>query len=353
MSFLDIMFCGFGAVVLLVLILNTDTVDARKEVHTDLRAEVVRLQKEVIIGEDNLVELKNDLKEAEEETITAEGASEQVIRTLKDIRVELARMEEESLASKDHINKLKSDLKNLDQENKRLGAQAKADQDRGSNVRKFVGEGDRQYLTGLKVGGKRVLILVDASASMLDETLVNVIRRRNMSEAQRRQSAKWQRAIRTVEWLVANLPVDSRYQLYAFNTEADSLAKGKSSQWLDANDVATLNAAIAELNQRVPDDGTSLHKAFTPARLLDPKPDNIILITDGLPTQGASKPRGRTVSAEERMRHFESAIKQLPNRVPVNTILFPMEGDATAPVAFWQLALKSKGSFITPARDWP
>ena len=37
LSFLDIMFCGFGAVVLLVLILNTDTVRARNAVFADLR----------------------------------------------------------------------------------------------------------------------------------------------------------------------------------------------------------------------------------------------------------------------------------------------------------------------------
>ena len=40
LSFLDIMFCGFGAVVLLVLILNTDTVKARNQTFADLRGEV-------------------------------------------------------------------------------------------------------------------------------------------------------------------------------------------------------------------------------------------------------------------------------------------------------------------------
>jgi hypothetical protein len=31
LSFLDIMFCGFGAVVLLVLVINADTIRSRKE----------------------------------------------------------------------------------------------------------------------------------------------------------------------------------------------------------------------------------------------------------------------------------------------------------------------------------
>ena len=58
LSFLDIMFCGFGAVVLLVLILNTDTVRARNETFADLRGQVVRLEQEVIIGEEQRVQAR-------------------------------------------------------------------------------------------------------------------------------------------------------------------------------------------------------------------------------------------------------------------------------------------------------
>ena len=79
----------------------------------------------------------------------------------------------------------------------------------------------------------------------------------------------------------------------------------------------------------------------------------IILVTDGLPTQGSSAPSATTVSAEERLRHFERAARSVPSGVPVNTILLPMEGDAYAAAAFWRLALDTRGSMITPARDWP
>ena len=46
LSFLDVMCCGFGAVVLLVLILNNDTVRAREQTFADLRAEAVRSLRE-------------------------------------------------------------------------------------------------------------------------------------------------------------------------------------------------------------------------------------------------------------------------------------------------------------------
>jgi len=103
----------------------------------------------------------------------------------------------------------------------------------------------------------------------------------------------------------------------------------------------------------VPGSGTSLENALALTRSLLPRPDNVILLTDGLPTQGAKKPFRSTVSPEKRVKLFERAVKTLPQGIPVNTILFPMEGDPMAAVLFWKLAIDSKGSFLTPTRDWP
>jgi hypothetical protein len=110
---------------------------------------------------------------------------------------------------------------------------------------------------------------------------------------------------------------------------------------------------VAGLRSAIPAGGTSLFHAFEAANSLHPKPDNILLITDGLPTQGRKKPVGNTVSSQERLKLFSNAIKQLPVSAPVNTILLPMEGDAYAAAAFWKLAVNTRGSFLTPARDWP
>ena len=44
-------------------------------------------------------------------------------------------------------------------------------------------------LTGMKVGGKNILIALDMSASMLDDNIVNVLRRRNMSDERKRAAA--------------------------------------------------------------------------------------------------------------------------------------------------------------------
>ena len=353
LSFLDIMFCGFGAVVLLVLILNTDTVRARNAVFADLRSEVVQLEQEVIVGHEQLVTARNSLETADTELVTTQGEAERIIQTIKQLELEIARLENETLASETHVNELASDLKNLDKERQRLGATQPAEQDSGSKVRTFRGQGDRQYLTGLKMGGKRILILVDASASMLDETIINVIRRRNMDTATRRTAPKWRRAIRTAEWLVSNLPANARFQLYAFNTRARATLQGTEGDWLQAARRQHVDGAISGLRRSVPGEGTSLHHAFAVAGRLSPKPDNILLVTDGLPTQGRGQPAATTVSAKQRLQHFERAVRTLPSGIPVNTVLLPMEGDAYAAAAFWKLALDTRGSFLTPARDWP
>ena len=77
------------------------------------------------------------------------------------------------------------------------------------------------------------------------------------------------------------------------------------------------------------------------------------VVTDGLPTQGTSPPRGNKVSSSDRVRLYRKALAQLPRNVPINVILAPMEGDPMAASEFWQLAQVSKGSFLSPSKDWP
>jgi hypothetical protein len=353
LSFLDIMFCGFGAVVLLVLIINAETVQARNETFADLRSEVVRLESEVIVGQENRVIARNSLEATEKNLVLTQGDAARVQQSLLEIEAGLTDMRRETTASRTHINQLKSDLKSLDKKTQKLTAEEKARRQQGDKVHQFTGEGDRQYLTGLKLGGKRILILLDASASMLDESIVNIIRLRNMGDARRLAAEKWQRAQGTVEWLISNLPAASKFQLYLFNTQSRAALASSQGGWLSAGRPEDVAGVIKQLRQTIPQGGTSLYHALKTATLLQPRPDNILLITDGLPTQGRSRPSGTTVSSKQRLEHFRQASKILPDGIPVNTILLPMEGDAYAAAAYWQLAVNTRGSFLTPAKDWP
>ncbi len=108
------------------------------------------------------------------------------------------------------------------------------------------------------------------------------------------------------------------------------------------------------MRRTAPKDGTSLINAFNAAKQFSPLPDEIILVTDGLPTQGATAPALRkAVDVEQRVKLFDQALAALPANVPVSTILLPMEGDIPAPAKLWRLARETGGVFMMPSRDWP
>lgn len=344
LSFLDIMACGFGAVTLLFLILKHDPSTASSEGDGGTQWEAAQLLADISDGERQRTLLRNSLNEIEEKLLETKGLSDRVLIDMNDRQRELSAQSD----PEQQLALLRQQVETLEQQTAEL-ENAGASQD----LRQFVGDGDRQYLTGLKLGGSRVLILLDASASMLAESIIDVVRRRNMSDAVKRKSAKWQRALRTVEWLVAQLPPRSQYQLYTFNTEATPALSNSHLQWQDAADNITMDAALAQLKTALPAGGTSLINAFAVANQFTQRPDNIFLITDGLPTQGENKPSKSTVSGKARAKLFESAVATLPRGVPVNIILFPMEGDPEAAALYWRLGLVSKGAFLSPSRDWP
>ena len=353
LSFLDVIACGFGAIVLFYTILSAQAGVQRQQRNDDIQAEVDRLEEEVLEGYKNLVVLRNSL-ESTDEAVPAEGLAARILEETEQLKQQLADAERDTLSKRETIERLKQDLKSLEEGTRRLSAGTPSPGQPGSRIKGFVGSGDRQYLTGLKVGGERILILVDVSASMMDESVVNVIRLRNMPESRRIAAAKWRRTVATVDWLTAQLPAKAKFQAYAFNTRARALVPGSDGRWLEAGDAKALNDALRELRRLVPQDGTSLENAFVAVQSLAPRPDNIILITDGLPTQGASPPAVRkTIDGEGRLKLFERALDRLPAGVPVNVILLPMEGDPLAPGAYWALARRTDGAFMSPARDWP
>ena len=354
MSFLDTICCAFGAIVLLYMVLNAATGREHERNSSAARAEANKLEEEVLDGYQNLVVLTNALHSSTRTEVSAQGQSARVLEELAASKLQLAEYNKETLSRREHINQLKADLKSLDEGTRRLEAGSHSSGAPGNKVAGFKGEGDRQYLTGLKLRGKRTLILVDASASMLDETIVNVIRLRNMSADSRRAAHKWRTAVATIEWLVSQLAGDSQFQLYAFNTTAWPLVKNSSGQWLKASDAGALSGAIGALRELLPQNGTSLENAFEVVNSLNPKPDSVVILTDGLPTQGNSGPGLRkTIDSDGRLKLFNRAVSHYPNSIPLNVILFPMEGDPQAAYAFWYAARRSRGAFMVPSKDWP
>ena len=98
LSFLDAMTCGLGAVILLFMIINGAVRDNSVKVTSDLQGEVDRLEREVLDGHRNLVELRNAILETDDERVLTQGLALRMIESLKEIRVELATFEDSTLA---------------------------------------------------------------------------------------------------------------------------------------------------------------------------------------------------------------------------------------------------------------
>jgi len=350
LSFLDIMACGFGAVVLVFLMIDHAANVHSQQVNENLLSEVNMLEEQVAEGKENLVRIKNTIASVDQRMVEAQGRARRISERIETTRQEVAIFDRETLATVEQVAQLKADIESLEEEKKRL--ESEGEKKSGERVRQVIGDGDRQYLTGLKLGGNRILVLLDVSASMLDDTIVNIVRRRNMSDEVKINSLKWRRAKQTVGWLTSQFPPASWYQVYQFNTEARAVLAATDGEWLVARDREQLEQVIAALEGVIPNQGTSLEQAFAAVRRMTPKPDNILLITDGLPTQGG-KLRGGTVSGKQRVKLFNQAVKTLPDGIPVNVILMPLEGDPMAASSFWKLAVATGGSFLSPSRDWP
>lgn len=354
MSFLDCITCAFGSVVLVYTLISAQGGLRKSTESQAARAEVSKMEEKVLEGYQRLVQLRNSLIQTDTERVRTEGLGTRVLTETERLKIELADADKETLSRRAAIERLKADLKSLEEGARRLEGASQDTSATGTRVRGFIGTGDRQYLTGLRVGGDHILVLVDASASMLDETVVNVLRMRNMSDTRKLMSEKWRRTLSTIDWIAAQLPLESQFQLYAFNTKTWALQPGSDGKWLKINDPNALGEALQSLRKVVPKDGTSIENAFIAMNALNPRPDNVIMVTDGLPTQAASAPLIRkTIDGDARLKLFERAFAKYPRNVPFNVILMPMEGDPNAPSAFWVAARVTGGAFLSPSKDWP
>jgi hypothetical protein len=354
LSFLDCITCAFGSVVLVYVLINAHGGLRQIAQASATHAEVAKLEDKVLQGYQELVVLRNSLEQTDEQRVKMEGLAPRMLSEIQQTKEQLADSDKQTLSKRAAIEQLKADLKSLDEGNRRLQGGTHSPGAPGTHLVGHSGEGNVHYLTGMKVGGERIVMLVDASASMLDETVVNVLRMRNMSDARKHTAEKWRRTISIVDWLTAHIPEASKFQIYAFNTHPWALLQGTDGKWLEGNDPKTLEAALGALHELVPKDGTSLENVFASLQNLQPAPDRIILITDGLPTQGATPPAIRkTVDGDARMKLFERAMAKCPRNVPLNVVLLPMEGDPQAAEAFWVASRRSGGAFLMPAKDWP
>jgi len=352
LSFIDAILCGFGAVILLFLVLSHNSLQGRRDATENLQREVDALQREVLGARAQAAALQVSVEATDAARARLTAQADQLTENIAGRRYAIAELETDRIAREQHLNRLKADLKSREEDVQRLEGGARQ-REEGERLRAFPGEGDRQYLSGLKVGGRRILILLDASASMLAEHIVEIVRLRNLPAEEQQKATKWRRALATMDWIATQLPVSAQFQIYTFGEQAQAAQPQTAGRWLDASDPAALNGAVDAARKVRPKGGTSLYHAVKIITDMNPRPDNVFLITDGLPTIDRERGVRYRISGEERLRIFGKALDLLPRDIPVNVILLPLEGDPYAAAAYWQLAQRTRGSFLSPAEDWP
>lgn len=207
---------GFGAVVMIFLIINHQTEDTIQTTNRDQLAELRRIDYLVRTGTEDLAELREIVGQLALRIADQKKKTELLIEEIEEKEEEVEAVEKVALDQSDSLERLRSEVESDEDEIRRLERQASEQRDAIA----IEGEGDRQYLTGLFMGGTHVLVALDISGSMLDSSIVNVLRKRNMAVERQLESPKWNQSVDIVEWLAANIPIESNMQIATFNDQA-------------------------------------------------------------------------------------------------------------------------------------
>jgi len=341
LAFLDIMSCGLGAVVLVFMLVKHDAVTSTSE--TDL------LAKEVQQLELTQEELDQTLAQLQ---VIAHSRAD----TTAQLRNRLAQLEQSLLEKKMSLAQKKAQVAALKNDISKRPIAHKEDL-----VEEDMG-GEENYLMGLKIQGDRIAVLLDASASMTDEKLIDIIKRKNGSVAGKQQGPKWLRTKKIMHWILARVPKTSQVAVISYNSSATSIGK---ANWMKLN-TAALGAVYKELDAIIPQGATNLQKGLQ--AISEQGVTDLYVITDGLPTVGESRyanlnpfsgcssllGKSSTISGECRVKLFRQTLKETRlGTVKVNVILLPIEGDPDAVNEYWGWAAQSGGLLISPAVNWP
>jgi hypothetical protein len=117
LSFLDIMSCGFGAVVLVFLIIDHSLEIEIQTVNAEVLAEVNLLDEDIREGEAGLVRLRNALDEADLEIVEADGLARRITEELDEYEALIASIEESGVSETDAVNSAQSGDQSIRGEN--------------------------------------------------------------------------------------------------------------------------------------------------------------------------------------------------------------------------------------------
>lgn len=334
---------GLGAIILILILVKQDVAKTPPEIGR-LQADLVTLQAQ----DSTLKQATIDFNNMAVDEMSGMSKVQAHISTLKANTSQISNSISQQQAA---LSSIKNTLKN---------APAKAADD----IVKNDAGGEENYVMGLKVEGRNIVFLIDSSASMTDEKLIDIIRRKNTSNTEKQNAPKWQRTKRIVHWLLARSPKSSRVTVIAYHKTATVLGgiKGFSSR-----DSKSINKVFHALDQLVPTGSTHLQHGLQKAKSLNPT--DIYLLTDGLPTDGPARyaslnpfgdcssllGKSTNISGNCRVKLFRQTIAESASNktTKINVILLPIEGDPQAAPEYWRWTAITGGLLISPATNWP
>ena len=116
LSFLDIMSCGFGAVILIYIVINHATETTSQEVNAQVLAEISRIEDLIETETAQLIMLRNSVEEQDDEIVTTQDMAARLIESIRILELELATIERDGASQEQSIESLKSELKELELE---------------------------------------------------------------------------------------------------------------------------------------------------------------------------------------------------------------------------------------------
>ena len=321
LAFIDVMACGLGAVMLLFFIIDFD-----------------------------------DTEPVEAETIPAPVTEEVIVHPDKGRKAQLI---EQIAGARQDVDQLQNELAEAIVVQIEVDAIPQPSPRPSRKPQERVHSGD---LIGLTVEGRKILVLLDVSASMSEKKLIDIILgTSDPSGARLAQGKKWATAKDVLRWVVDNAPEQSSMKLISFSEEANL----HNDQWVSKSSLnSVVGGILADLK---PEGGTNLGGALQLAVKKAGDADSVYLITDGLPTlkgKGTSLLKqlrscglggSGYVDGECREAYFESAVNRYSksSAAKVSVILLPLEGDPKAAPLYWVWARQTGGMIFSPAEGWP
>lgn len=346
LAFLDIMSCGLGAVILVFMLVKTNVEDS----HSTTNSEAEKLQNDI----SRLSELENEkLKKLNDLSSNLNNE----IKKQNTLKKQLASVQSKNETESQQVKSLNQELEKLKSSIKDIEVKKQSDLVQTETIN------EENYLLGLKVEGQKIAILIDSSASMTHEKLIDIIKVKNGSDLEKKNADKWRRTKRIVQWLLARAPRSSEVVVIHFNEKADELGQ---SGWRNMADPNTVGTILSQLGAVVPTGGTNLQIGLE--QLKKYAPSSLYVITDGLPTKGQSRYKSlnpfancsslrgasNTISGECRIKLFRQTLQDSSQQgVKTNIILLPIEGDPDAINEYWNWSAATGGLLISPALNWP